>query len=101
MKKGFKLDTKSVEYAAKKIRTLSHPKRIEIVKLLEENEQMSVTQIYEKLNIIQAETSHHLALLKEYGILKKIRLGKKSIYSVNKKVLEDVINVAEELNKVL
>ncbi|MEI6124807.1 MAG: metalloregulator ArsR/SmtB family transcription factor [Bacteroidota bacterium] len=99
MKKSYKLDTRSVEYAAKKIRTLSHPRRIEIVKLLEQNEQMSVTQIYERLNIIQAETSHHLALLKDYGILKKVRMGKKSIYSINQKALEDIISVSEELNK--
>jgi DNA-binding transcriptional ArsR family regulator len=58
-----------------------------------------VTQIYEKLNVLQAETSHHLALLREFGILKKVRVGKMSIYSLNKETLENIINISEELSK--
>jgi DNA-binding transcriptional ArsR family regulator len=88
-----------VEFAAKKIRTVTHPARVKIIKLLEENEKLNVTQIYEKLNVLQAETSHHLALLREFGILKKVRVGKMSIYSLNKETLENIINISEELSK--
>ena len=99
MKSSLKLDVQKVEFAAKKIRTITHPARVQIIKLLEENDKLNVTQIYEKLNILQAETSHHLALLREYGILKKIRQGKMSIYSLNKEVLENIIKISEELSK--
>ena len=99
MKTTLKLDVQKVEFAAKKIRTITHPSRMEIIKLLEEHEKLNVTQIYEKLNILQAETSHHLALLREYGILKKVRAGKMSIYSLNKEVLENIIKISEELSK--
>jgi DNA-binding transcriptional ArsR family regulator len=88
-----------VEFAAKKIRTITHPARVQIIKLLDENEKLNVTQIYEKLNILQAETSHHLALLREYGILKKVRQGKMSIYSLNKEILESIIKISEDLSK--
>jgi DNA-binding transcriptional ArsR family regulator len=94
-----KLDVQKVEFAAKKIRTITHPARVQIIKLLEENEKLNVTQIYEKLNILQAETSHHLALLREYGILKKVRQGKMSIYSLNTEVLENIIKISEDLSK--
>ncbi|MEI6851458.1 MAG: metalloregulator ArsR/SmtB family transcription factor [Bacteroidota bacterium] len=94
-----KLDVQKVEFAAKKIRTITHPARVQIIKLLEENEKLNVTQIYEKLNILQAETSHHLALLREYGILKKVRQGKMSIYSLNTETLENIIKISEDLSK--
>jgi len=99
MKSSMKLDVQKVEFAAKKIRTITHPARVQIIKLLEENEKLNVTQIYEKLNILQAETSHHLALLREYGILKKVRQGKMSIYSLNTEVLENIIKISEDLSK--
>jgi DNA-binding transcriptional ArsR family regulator len=99
MKSGMKLDAQKVEFAAKKIRTITHPSRLQIVKILEENEKLNVTQIYEKLKIPQPETSHHLNLLREYGILKKIRQGKMCNYSLNKEVLNDILSIAEALSK--
>jgi DNA-binding transcriptional ArsR family regulator len=99
MKSTLKLDVQKVEFAAKKIRTITHPARVQIIKLLEENEKLNVTQIYEKLNILQAETSHHLALLREYGILKKVRQGKMSIYSLNRETLENIVKISEDLSK--
>ena len=99
MKTTMKLDVQKVEFAAKKIRTITHPARVQIIKLLEENDKLNVTQIYEKLNILQAETSHHLALLREYGILKKVRQGKMSIYSLNTETLENIIKISEDLSK--
>jgi DNA-binding transcriptional ArsR family regulator len=99
MKPALNIDIQTLEFAAKKVRSVTHPARIQIIKLLEENDSMSVTQIYEKLNILQAETSHHLALLREYGVLKKVRTGKMSIYSLNKDVLEVILKAADELVK--
>ncbi len=99
MKETMKLDVQKVEFAAKKIRTITHPSRVQIIKLLEEHDKLNVTQIYEKLNILQAETSHHLALLREFGILKKVRQGKMSIYSLNKETLDNIVRIAEELSK--
>jgi DNA-binding transcriptional ArsR family regulator len=99
MKSSMKLDVQKLEFAAKKIRVITHPARVQIIELLEKNEKLNVTQIYEKLNILQAETSHHLALLREYGILKKIRQGKMSIYSLNKETVDSILTISEELSK--
>ena len=99
MKSDLFIEIERLEFAAKKIRAITHPVRIQIIKLLEENEGMNVTQIFEKLNILQAETSHHLALLREYGILKKRRAGKMSVYSLNRDVLDVILKVANELVK--
>lgn len=99
MKANLKFDVSKIEYTSKKIRTITHPSRVQIIKLLAENEKLNVTQIYEKLNILQAETSHHLALLREYGILKKVRQGKMSIYSLNRETLDEIIRIADDLGK--
>lgn len=99
MKSNVNLDLQKIEFAAKKMRVITHPARVQIIKLLEDNEKLNVTQIYQKLNIHQAETSHHLALLREYAILNKVRQGKMSIYSLNKETLEEIKKIAESLSK--
>jgi ArsR family transcriptional regulator, zinc-responsive transcriptional repressor len=99
MKISKNLDVVKLEFAAKKIRILTHPSRVKIIKLLEKHEKLNATQIFEKLNLLQAETSHHLTLLKEYGFLGKTRQGKMSIFSLNKEVLESIITISEDLTK--
>jgi DNA-binding transcriptional ArsR family regulator len=97
MKTTKKFDVATIEFAAKKIRCITHPARVQIIKLLEDNEKLNVTQIYEKLNVNQADTSSHLAVLRGFGILKKVRQGKMSIYSLNKDVINDIIQISEDL----
>jgi DNA-binding transcriptional ArsR family regulator len=96
MKTTQKLDPVKIQFAASKIRIITHPVRIEIIKMLEEHEKLNVTQIYEKLNMKQAETSDHLGRLRKFGILKKVRVGKMSIYSLNTDVLEKIVEASSE-----
>ena len=94
------IDVDRLERAAKKIKIISHPIRIEMIKLLEENEKLNVTELYERLRIQQAEASFHLNLLKNQAILKKVRAGKMSFYSVNNKNLEQIIKIVDQLNEI-
>lgn len=98
MKKNL-LDPQKLEYAASKLRAISHPMRITIVHMLEENKQMNVTSIHSKLNIEQAAASHHLNILKSKGIVQSHREGKNTIYSVKpealNKLLECIQNCAD------
>jgi DNA-binding transcriptional ArsR family regulator len=96
MKTTQKLDPVKIQFAASKIRIITHPVRMEIIKMLEENEKLNVTQIYEKLNMKQAEISDHLGRLRKFGILKKVRVGKMSIYSLNIESLEKIVEVSSE-----
>jgi predicted transcriptional regulator len=99
MQSNLKKDVLKIKFAAKKLNVVTHPARIQIIELLLENEKLNVSQIYQKLNFIQAETSLHLGLLKDYGILNKVRQGKMSIYSVNKDTLQDILKIAEDFYK--
>ena len=97
MKTRINFDVPKIEFTAKKVRSIAHPIRVQIIRLLEDNEKLNVTQIVDKINVLQAETSHHLGILREFGILKKVRQGKMSIYSLNKDVLDSIINFSDEL----
>jgi len=99
MQPGIKKDVPKIKFAAKKLSVITHPARVQIIELLLENEKLNVTQIYQKLNFIQAETSLHLGLLKDYGILNKVREGKMSFYSVNTETLKNILKISEDLNK--
>ncbi len=92
MKKKNILDLQKLEMAASKLRAIAHPMRIAIIELLSENKKLTVTQIYEHLNIEQASASHHLNILKNKGLLESKRNGKMIYYSLKLQVLSNVID---------
>jgi DNA-binding transcriptional ArsR family regulator len=88
-----------VERTARKFSVTTHPDRYRILQLLEEKKELNVTQIYQALGLKQAETSHHTTMMLEHDIVKKVRRGKESIYSVNTEVIEKIIEYTEVLVK--
>lgn len=84
------IDIKKIEAVANKLRTISHPLRIAIITLLDNNGKMNVTEIYTKLKIEQATASHHLNILKNKGILVSTRVGKQTYYSLKKGILSQL-----------
>jgi DNA-binding transcriptional ArsR family regulator len=99
MKSKFNIDVEKVIYTAKKLDIVTHPLRQQIILMLAEEGEKNVTQIYTRMNIVQNEMSTHLLLMKDYGILKKVRRGKMSIYSVDKDLISKIIKLTDELVK--
>lgn len=62
-------------------KALAHPRRLEIIQLLREQE-MCVTDIYEMLDLPQANISQHLMILREAGIVSHHREGKQIMYTL-------------------
>jgi DNA-binding transcriptional ArsR family regulator len=93
-----KLDIDKLEMAASKLRAIAHPMRIAIIDLLNDN-QLSVTEIYENLNIEQASASHHLNILKSKGVLSSRRNGKKIFYSLKNQTLTEIIECINRCNE--
>jgi DNA-binding transcriptional ArsR family regulator len=91
------LDIDKLELAASKLRAIAHPMRIAIIDLLHEK-QLSVTEIYEKLDIEQASASHHLNILKTKGVLASRRNGKKIFYSLKNQTLTEIIECINRCN---
>jgi DNA-binding transcriptional ArsR family regulator len=70
------------------IRSLNHKLRQSIIRLLEESDKLTVTEIYIKLRLEQSVASQHLAILRKGGFVDTIRDGKNIHYSINKGNLE-------------
>lgn len=63
------------------LRAIAHPKRLEIIQLLREQE-LTVGQIQEMLDLPQGNLSQHLRILRLSQVVKTKRNGKKINYSI-------------------
>jgi DNA-binding transcriptional ArsR family regulator len=95
--KEIRLDYNVLRKAVLVLRAVNHKLRQEMVKLLEENEQMTVTDIYVKLRLEQSVASQHLAILRRAQIVNTKREGKFIYYSLNKNRLVQIVGMIEEL----
>lgn len=70
------------------LKALAHPRRLEIINLLRDQE-LCVSDIYEMLDLPQANISQHLMLLRDAGIVVTKREGKQIIYKLtNPKIIK-------------
>jgi len=73
---------------AQLLKALAHPRRLEIIHLLRDQE-LCVSDIYEMLDLPQANISQHLMILRDAGALETKRDGKQIIYGIaNPKILK-------------
>jgi len=86
------LNIEHLERVANMLKAIAHPMRIAILKYLEENDALTVTEIHIKLGIEQSTTSHHLGILKDKGVLISKRDGKNTYYSVKNSALCQIVN---------
>ena len=94
---SLELDLLNLKKAALILRAINHKLRQQILKLIDEEGKMTVTDIYVKLRLEQSVASQHLAILRKAGFVKTDRDGKFIYYSVNTRRIEDVNNFIREL----
>ena len=78
-------------------KTLSHPARIRILKILTDMNVCMCGDIVEKLPLAQATVSQHLKELKRVGLIDGEIEGPKVCYCINKKALEKAKKSFEKL----
>ena len=66
------LDKRIFELHARVCKTLSHPKRLEIVDSLRDGKEMGVSEMAEKLGITKANVSQHLAVMRAQNIVNSL-----------------------------
>ncbi len=91
------VDLYNVKKAAMVLRAINHKLRQQILKLIDENGKMTVTEIYVKLRLEQSVASQHLAILRKAGFVKTERDGKFIYYSINTERLEELNKFVREL----
>lgn len=77
-------------------KALAHPTRIQITKLLR-NGELCVCDILPNLDSEQSNTSQHLTVLKNQGIVESRKDGSKVIYSIKNKEVYEMIDLAEAI----
>jgi DNA-binding transcriptional ArsR family regulator len=94
-----KVDFVNLKKAAMILRALNHKLRQQIVKLVDENKKLTVTEIYIKLRLEQSVASQHLAILRRAGIVKTTRDGKFIYYSVHTTRIDSIMKCVESLTE--
>ena len=90
-------DLTFLEDSTETLRAIAHPARLAIIDLLYKNGKMTVTEIYEYLNIEQAVASHHLRILKNKHVVKVEREGKNSNYQLKKEDFYEIVTILERV----
>jgi len=76
------MEKKLYEMQAELCKTLSNPKRLEILDILKEEREISVNRLAERLEIPKANTSQHLAVLRQAGVVATRKDGINVYYSL-------------------
>ena len=79
------------------LKIIAEENRLKILYILQSGEKC-VCDIWQYLDLAQNLTSHHLKVLKNFGLVSSRREGLKIIYSINKKVVKKYLKL---LNKFL
>ena len=79
------------------LKAFNHKLRQQILKLLEEQSRLPVTEIYIQLRLEQSVASQHLAILRRAGVVKTEREGKLIYYSLNHRRISEIGKCVLEL----
>ncbi|MEN0047474.1 MAG: metalloregulator ArsR/SmtB family transcription factor [Bacteroidota bacterium] len=82
-----------LEKSTETLRAVAHPIRLVIIDMLSKRESLTVTEIYEQLQIEQAVVSHHLRKMKDKNIVKVQREGKNSLYSLTSNAYQEIVSI--------
>jgi ArsR family transcriptional regulator len=82
------------------LKTISHPVRLEILKVLEQQESLDVTTLRERLaiEVEQSMLSHHLIKMRDNGILDSEKRGKSVFYTVAERQVLQIFDCMEKCN---
>lgn len=80
------------------LKTVAHPIRLGIIRLLEVHPTMNVSDICEALGSEQSLTSHHLQNMRLKGLLSVKKSGRMMMYSLKERDISLIIECLENCN---
>jgi DNA-binding transcriptional ArsR family regulator len=81
------------------IRAVNHELRMQMLQHMHQNGRISVSELYERLNLQQSVASQHLAILRREGFVLTKRAGKNIYYSVNYERLMEAESLCRQLTR--
>ena len=94
---SLKVDLLNVKKASLILRAINHKLRQQILKLIDDQGKITVTEIYVKLRLEQSVASQHLAILRRANIVITERDGKFIHYALNHARIAAVAKFVNEL----
>lgn len=91
------IDFYSIKKASLVLRALNHKLRQQLLKVIHEEQKITVTELYVKLRLEQSVASQHLAILRRTGLVTTKREGKFIYYIINQKRLNNVDTFVKNL----
>ena len=85
---------------AKILKVISHPVRLEILEVLEEEDTLDVTTLRESIGIEveQSMLSHHLIKMRDNNIIQSYKKGKNIYYSIVDRQVLKIFDCMEKCN---
>jgi ArsR family transcriptional regulator len=91
------MEKKLYEMQAELCKTLSNPKRLEILDILKDEKEISVNKLAEKLEIPKANTSQHLAVLRQAGVVSTRKDGINVYYSLRSHKISEACSLTRQI----
>ena len=92
-----KVDFLNLKKGAMILRALNHKLRQQIIRVLDENKRLTVTELYIQLRLEQSVASQHLAILRRAGIVKTERYGKFIYYTISHPRIAGIMKCVDQL----
>lgn len=91
------VDESTLEHKAAIFKILGDLNRVKIVEILSHYPQLCVNEIAQFIDASVATTSHHLITLKNNGIIKSVKEGKRVIYMLDTNYVTSLFETADLL----
>ncbi len=85
-------DLDKLESIANKIKVMGHPQRIAMIALFGNENELTVSEIQDRMNIEQAVASNHLRILRDHHIVTFSRKGRNKYYTLRNSTLDEVVS---------
>lgn len=82
-----------INKAAAFLKVISHPTRLEIIMHLQSKNELTVSEICNKLGVEQSLVSHHLANMRKQGVLAANRDGINISYSIDDNRVPEIVGM--------
>lgn len=90
------MKTQMIISVAKKLKVISNENRLQILYLIKDKE-LSVGKIEENMQLSQSALSQHLAILREYDLVKTRRLSQTIFYQLKDKQIAKLLEFMEQV----
>ena len=91
------MDRTLYEMQAQLCKTLANPKRLEILDILKRDGEITVNALAQLLEIPKANTSQHLAVLRQAGVVNTRRDGINVYYSLRSKRISEACALTRQI----